>query len=772
MIPKSLFPKLIDDDYPNNKISFIGIDFGTSTTVISLFVNGFKKPKIIELKQKLHDGSVITSYKIPTMIAFYKNSLLFGEGANRLKLKSKNGKNLWHSFKMDLGTEKKYPYSELDSNHRFKLITPKDATTLFFKYLTAQIKQYIKVNNFPETIKFAISVPASFEANQRKDLLDSLKKNHININKQALIDEPNAGFISYFIDNTNDVIELQKFNSKNILVFDFGAGTCDISILEIGYNLKGFFSKNLAISRFEALGGNNIDELIAIDVLLPQYIKDNNITMELISSKKIIQDILPSLLKSAELLKININEKLSLIPMNEIINYKNSNDKVVNGSKLISFKEFFKIMEYFTNTNLNTITYRLNKEFKFQTIFSPILTAIKKAKLSQDDIDTILFIGGSAKSPIIQSAINNFFNKTIKIVPSDLQSLVSFGATIHSLFFNKFNFNVIEPITSEPIIIIIKDFIGNEKEKVIFPAGEIIPSNQFITKDLKPQKDGQKLIEFPVCIGNKNKILYNLKLENRDGFKLNSEIELILHIDVDKVLKVKARIDGVIKDIKIDNPFRNESIMKRDSQKFKYESEYEDSVILNRGKDNYDGLNQLANKYETLGLELDVAETLEKIYELYPEKVNINNIGLHYSNAGKNQKAMKFYLKAMDKDPSEITAFNIAIQYRGKDTIKYKDWLEKSLEINPNYAVSQYCYGVILEQEKKGLGIEYINKSFNYWNHNKQNLSKTGLSWFISCAKYLEKYDYVDELTIKKDKLDKQVINNKAYNIEYLASER
>ena len=160
--------------------TYIGIDFGTSTTVVSLSYldinNSTICTKPIELNQKLYDGAIYRSYKIPTMIAWYNNKLLVGEGANQCKLKLKQGKNLWHSFKMDLGEDIgfKYPQSELN-NEKIKLLNPKDVTTLFFKYLKIQIEKYVKTNKLSSIIEYAVSIPASFESNQRKDLIDSLR---------------------------------------------------------------------------------------------------------------------------------------------------------------------------------------------------------------------------------------------------------------------------------------------------------------------------------------------------------------------------------------------------------------------------------------------------------------------------------------------------------------------------------------------------------------------------------------------------------------------
>ncbi len=497
--------------------SYIGIDFGTSTTVVSLSYYDTSRSQIIsksiELNQKLYDGTIYSSYKIPTMIAWYNNLLLVGEGANQLKLKLKQGKNLWHSFKMDLGEDigSKYPQSELN-NEKIKLLNPRDVTTLFFKYLKTQIEKYITTHKLSSTIEYAVSIPASFEANQRKDLIDSLNANGMMVDKQALIDEPNSAFLSYVSDpELKKEINILEDFPTNILIFDFGAGTCDISILEVGYNPKGFYSKNLSISRFEALGGNDMDKMIARDILFPQFLRENKKEKIFFKKKEIEQYILPRLEKSAELLKISISKELALLlernELNQLLD-KNSSIFLYNTITIrsrkgiftltqptLSYEEFFKINQSFTTDS------------KAKNIYRPIYSALKKAHLEKDDIDYLLFVGGSAKNPLIQKSLKEYFDESEYLIPKDLQAHVSQGASIHSMIFNGFNKNIIEPITSEPIIIIVKD---GEQEilQILLQAGTVIPSEEIEIRNLKPQKEGQKTIEIPVCVGNKNKILH------------------------------------------------------------------------------------------------------------------------------------------------------------------------------------------------------------------------------------------------------------------------
>lgn len=748
-----------------NQITYVGIDFGTSTTVVSIATGDPKLnnliSKAIDLNQELYDGAIYKNYKIPTMVGWYNKTLIFGQGANDLKHKLKQGKNLWHSFKMELGEDMgaKYAESELN-NAEIKILNPKDVTTLFFEYLKTQIEKYVKENNLPSTIEYAVSIPASFEANQRKDLIDSLHANGMMLQKQALIDEPNAAFLSYISNqNLKNEVHISEDLSTNILVFDFGAGTCDISILEIANTARGYQSKNLAISRFDALGGNDIDKKIALDILFQQFLNENNVDEKKFKTKE-KNVILSRLEKPAELLKIKISEELDLI--------KNHNDfeKIINNNKVVqinhkieirtrkgtfvlekpqlSYLEFADIIDSFTTSDIEDY-----ENSNTKTVFTPIISALEKSSLHVEDIDYVLFIGGSAKNPLIQKAIKEYFEDSVYLIPSDLQAHVSAGAAIHSLMFNGFGKNLINPITSEPLLAMVKD--GNrETLATLLKAGTTIPCQNMIIDNLQAQRENQNTIEIPLYIGNKDKLLHNIKIhsKNPNGFTLKDNIKLLLSINSDKMLLVKAIVNNN-EEINIEplNPFSNKIAHIKDRKKLEIEKEYNLSKANNGGKDDLQSLKELYQGYDKLGLELEAAETLEDLYNTY-NYGSLNNIGVAYSNAGNEEKAMEYYLRDFEEFPSEVSAFNIANKYKYKNKIQYKGWLEKSLQVDENYNESLYSYGVYLvDNGDEDKGYKIINKAFNSWESEYENDNfSSHISWFISCAKYLEKYDLANQL--------------------------
>lgn len=788
----SLFPALRNTQVVRTateafNTTFIGIDFGTSTTVVSVATIDKTTKEIttapIWLNQKLHDGAIMSSEKTPTVIAWYNQQLFVGKGAADLKYQLKKGVNVWYSFKMELGEDlgSKYYNSELDRNSDFPILNPKDAAKIFFQFLKAQIDRHVRANNLPSNIQYAVSIPASFEANQRKELIYALEQNGISINKQSLIDEPNAAFLSYVQVSSSEKnpLTIPDGDNPKVLVFDFGAGTCDISILELGKDLNGIYSKNLSISKFEKIGGDDIDRLIAIDYLFPQLLKESGKNKEEFRTPE-KNRIVSQLLKAAEHLKVMLCENIALQMNNRILPASAfSNDCISVGYRIdidsrkgilsltapkLSYTEFNEVMNVFLKPTA-LVPYRSkNVEDEFATIFNPIQTALKKASLTKDEIDYVLLIGGSSKNPYVQANLNEYFKESNLLIPRDLQTHVSVGAAIHSLVYNGFGKNIIQPITSEPFIVITKD----EVPKVILKAGTHIPCGLIVIDDLVTSHDGQQAIELPICLGNLNKILYNIKIVSgsQQGFKRNTPVKLELEITNDKLLLARASVVGQSVFVEPINPFANKELTTEQRIVLKAERQANLEAEQNGGKPTKQGLTTLYKAYEKVGNNLRAAETLEVLNDLYPNVHNFNQIGVLYSSAGYDEKALEYYEKGYNENKNAITAFNYAYKMKYRDRSKFKEILEESLRLDPDKPHSLYELGRLLKSENNPEGHKMIKKSFDTWKKkfDTNQMSESDYSWLSSAADELSMRDFAQQVRDSKP----QFQDDKLYNSENL----
>lgn len=786
----SLFPAVREFGIENTltdifNTTFIGIDFGTSTTVVSIGQLSRETKKIkteaIWLNQKLSDGAVMSSDKIPSVIAWYNNDLLVGTGAADLKYVLRKGINVWYSFKMELGEDLGAAYynSELGRNANVTILNAKDATSIFFKYLKTQIDRYIRNNNLPTNIKYAVSIPASFEANQRKELVEALKQNGIEVTKQALIDEPNAAFISYVKETTQEGNPLKLPDDYNlqVLVFDFGAGTCDVSILEIGKDLKGLYSKNLSISRFEKLGGDDIDRYIAIEILFPQLLNENKLKKEDFRTPEINKSIIPRLLKAAEQLKILISKKVGLsaegrtlpplsispdvVTLDYAIEIDTKKGKIKLSTPRLAYKEFYEVMKNFVSEKKLNSKSKYEDQDQYISIFNPVQSALKKANLSDDEIDYVLLIGGSSKNPYIQNALSEFFKDSELLIPRDLQTHVSAGASIHSLLFNGFGKNLIQPITSEPFLLLTKD----ETPKVILRAGTQIPSELVLIDDLVTDRDGQEIIELPIFIGNQSKMLFNIRIysNSNNGFKINTPIRVELELNADKLLMIRATVDGIQASVEPLNPFANKALSSEERMILRAEKQANIDAEKNGGTPTKKSLKSLSEVYEKAGSALRAAETLELMSEIYEDSVDFSSIGILYSNAGYDDKAIELYEKALKKNRNSNTILNLALKLRWRNRTKYIKLIQEAFDMDPSDPETLVEMGRIEKNNNLDKATEYFQKAFDIYNRKfelNKKLRDWEYSWFAAVAEELGKHDFAQKIRESKPQEDSEKLYN------------
>lgn len=770
MLPSALNTQLA------TRATFVGIDFGTSTTVVSIATkeNGEDKIKTLPIKltQILEDGTIYQSEKLPSVIAWYNGRLLVGEGASNLKYTLTKGKNIWFSFKMEIGEDlgAKYYNSEVGGMEGIKIRNPKDCVRVFFMYLNMLIKKYCQDNALSDNIMYAVSIPASFEANQRKELMEALESNGMNISKQSLIDEPNAAFISYIHDSEESEKPLlisPHYNSK-VLVFDFGGGTCDISILEIGKSANGLYSKNVAISKFTKLGGDDVDRYITFKYILPRFFEANNVSEDDFRTKE-RQYIATQLYKVSERLKILLCKKISnQMYKLEIPNYIKSNSDsesiiipvsvetkkglLTQSEFFLSTKELVEVMSVFMKSS--RIPTSIKGQEEYNNIFMPIESAIKKANVSKSEIDYVLLIGGSAQNPFIQEALKNHFDDSEILVPQDLQTHVSKGAAIHSLLMNGMNKCIIQPITSEPIFVITKDTTN----KVLIPAGTTIPCDTVVIDDLMPTKDHQESIELPICVGNENKMLFNLKITRDGGFLTTAQVILVLEITADKLLLAKAHCMGVSCMVEPQNPFANKELSTEERIVLRAEREANIETERNGGIPTKKCLITLRKAYEDAGNDFKAAETLEQQNEIYPNPEDYNLIGVYYYNSGNKNKAIDFFERALDHNPNDYWPnFNLGNTLFYKDSKRSKQYLNKAYELNP----SEPCINILLGRLDKREGKEAEAKEkfqIAYDRYEQRwktdSLNNSDYGWFASVAEELGKKDKAYEIRSAKPKIE------------------
>ena len=329
---------------------------------------------------------------------------------------------------MDLGKgeEPLYCDSILRTNPKCKIVSPIDVTTYFFKFLRKQIELIVKDRILPENIEYAVSIPASFGAASRANLLKALSQAGIGLQNYPFIDEPLAAYLKLL--HTNSYEKLID-NNSNVLVVDLGAGTFDLSIIQIALDENGMSAKNLSVSKFTHLGGDLIDRLIAERILLPMFLEKNRD----FKPDKVKKNILLLQLSSiAEKLKIKICKNIFITEKDQFKlpakafseDFEWCDDIMLKaGAQIkkelllqepfISYKQFASLMKEYLGENQDSDMNRDN-------IHTSIHQIISKSPITMGDIDMILLNGKGCKNPYFVSYLAEQFPESKIIWPDNI----------------------------------------------------------------------------------------------------------------------------------------------------------------------------------------------------------------------------------------------------------------------------------------------------------------------------------------------------------------
>ena len=329
------------------KEKIIGIDLGTTFSAVAVMEGG--QPKIISSAE----GERTT----PSVVHIKGSETTVGRLARNQAIIEPD--NTVRSIKRYMGFDHKVTIEGKD-------YTPQEISAKILQKLKADAEAYLghKVK------KAVITVPAYFTDAQRQATKDAGKIAGLEV--ERIINEPTAASLAY---------GLEKSDEHTILVFDFGGGTFDVSILELS---DGVFEVK-ATSGDNHLGGDDIDELI-IDWLADDFKNKNGIDLR--------QDnvALQRLKESAEKAKIELSTKTSTQINIPYVTADASGPKHINVE--------------FTRSRFEQLIDPILERLK-----KPTLAALKDAKLSASDINKVIFVGGSTRIPAVQKIVKDITNK-------------------------------------------------------------------------------------------------------------------------------------------------------------------------------------------------------------------------------------------------------------------------------------------------------------------------------------------------------------------------
>ncbi len=489
----------------------IGIDLGTTNSVVAVMEGG--EPKVIANEE----GGRTT----PSVVAFTKTGeRLVGQVAKRQAIT--NPENTIYSIKRFMGRRfdevseemKMVPYKVVQSGDHVAVLaqgkeyTPPQISAMILQKLKKAAEDYL---GEPIT-EAVITVPAYFNDAQRQATKDAGKIAGLDVKR--IINEPTAAALAYGLD---------KKKNETIAVYDFGGGTFDISILEVGEGVVEVKSTNGDTH----LGGDNLDQRL-VDWLIEEFKKDEGLDLRGKGNEMALQ----RLRDGAERAKIELSTTMQTEINLPFITADASGPK--------------HLVKTLTRTKLEEMVRDI-----VERSVAPCRQAMKDAGVTADQINEVVLVGGQTRMPFIQNLVKNLFGKEPhKGVNPD--EVVAVGAAIQGGVL-KGEVKDLLLLDVTPLTLAIETLGGVATPMI--PRNTTIPTRK--TETFSTAADNQSSVEIHVLQGERPMAAQDRTLGkfHLTGLPMAPrgvpQIEVTFDIDANGILNVTAKDMATSKDQKI-----------------------------------------------------------------------------------------------------------------------------------------------------------------------------------------------------------------------------